>query len=463
MKARLLFLSLLLTSFGLFSQSTVWEQHNANLDTTSGIRYMDAVDTNVVWAIGYDGTYTARTYIQFTRCIDGQNFTAGTFLPDTMDYSASNISAIDDSVAFIACYSKNATLSGIVLRTMDGGATWTNIASPAMFTGSANFPNVVHFYDISTGWVMGDPNNTGGSGNEFEIWRTSDSGSTWSRVPSANLPNPSSGEYGLTDVYTTNGTMNIWYGTNKGRVYYSTDGGNMWSVSSPGGMAGGVQGLAFKDPMNGIVWGLSATTSGAFVMKQTTNGGVNWTTIAVNSTDVGRNALCAIPGYGFMSCGINVAQSGYVTSASFDNGVTWTVLETGISNLERMLEVEMLDSIHGWAGDFEDNTLPTGMNGMAKYIGGQLTVGLRPVAEVNNNLVYPNPSNGQITVRLGKAKSGTKISVRSILGTEVYSTTLTSTAINQNVNMDLSKFDKGIYFVNIISDGNVEVQKVIIE
>lgn len=463
MKTRLLSFALLLTGFGAFSQSTVWQQLNSNLDTVAGIRYMDAVDTNVVWAIGYDGTYPGQNYIKFTRTIDGQNFNSGTFLPDTMDYSASNISAINDSVAFIACYSKNATLSGTVLRTTDGGTTWTNIASPAMFTGAANFPNVVHFYDMANGWAMGDPNNTGGSGNEFEIWITSDSGSTWSRVPSAQIPNPQSGEYGLTNVYTTVGTNFIWYGTGKGRVYRSTDGGNNWAVSSPGGMAGGVAGLAFRDSIHGIVWGLSAATSGTFVMKKTADGGATWTAITVNTTDVGRNALCAIPGYGYMSCGINVAQSAYVTSVSFDEGVTWTVLESGMTNLERMLEVEMLDSIHGWAGDFADNTPPMGLNGMAKYIGGQLTVGLRPVAEINNNMVYPNPSNGVINVRLGKAKAGTVISVRNLLGTEVYNTKLTSTGVDQKVNIDLSGYAKGIYLVTINNGSTTEVQKVIID
>lgn len=372
MKKQLLALSLLLMSFGLFSQSTVWQPKNANIDSFNvmGARYIWAVDTNTVWALFYDGTFTTAAINKFTKTVDGNTFKSGLFLPDTNYYNPSNIVAVNDSTAMIACYSKDAGRDGIIMRTNDSGATWFNIADTSfMFTGPANFPNIVHFYDNNIGWCQGDPNNPS---TEYEIYRTWDGGANWLRIPAANVPNPTSGEYGLTNVYTTYGYNHIWWGTNKGRVFHSADSGSTWTVSSVGGMAAGVQGLAFRDSMNGFVWGTN-TAGGPMVWKRTSNGGVTWTTVTMNATDVGSYDMCAIPGRAaYMSVGINVGQSAYVTSVTTDDGATWTVLEQGTTNVERMLDVMMLDSAHGWAGNFTDQTTPY-LYGMNKYIGPVIT------------------------------------------------------------------------------------------
>lgn len=368
MKKHLLALSLMVLSMGMFSQSTIWQPYNADVDSfnTQGCRYMWAVDTNSVWALFYDGTYTTRANNEFTRTDDGMTFKAGLFLPDTFYYNPSNIVAVNDSVAMISCYSKDASRNGVIMRTNDSGKTWMNIADTSfMYTGGANFPNVVHFYDNNIGWTMGDPNNPS---TEYEIYRTWDGGATWTRVPAANVPNPTSGEYGLTNVYTTYGWNNIWWGTNKGRVFRSNDTGATWAVANPGGMAAGIQGLAFRDAMNGFVWGIN-TAGGPTVWKRTSDGGITWTTVTMNATDVGRYDMCAIPGRAaYMSVGINVGGSAYVTSITTDDGATWNVLETGITNTERMLKVMMLDSMHGWAGTFTDQTTPY-LYGMNKFIG----------------------------------------------------------------------------------------------
>jgi hypothetical protein len=216
-----------LTILGLKTMGQVWQPYNANLDTSIQINLISVVDSNTVWGIG-SPNYNSKPYNKFTRTINGSTFTFGSFADST--FKASNISAINDSTAYIACYSTTGQ-NGQILKTNNGGITWTNIASNTMFTGATNFPDVVHFYDAMNGWALGDPNNTNGWGNEFEIWRTSDGGITWTRVPAANIPNPLSGEYGLTNAYTTVGTNHIWFSTSKGRVYYSADRGNTWNVT----------------------------------------------------------------------------------------------------------------------------------------------------------------------------------------------------------------------------------------
>src|ERR1700761_4858100 len=164
--------------------------------------------------------------------------------------------------------------SGKIRKTINGGATWTNASdSSTLFIGASNFPDFVHFWDANNGIALGDPNNTNGSGNEFEIWRTHNGGTNWTRVSGANIPNPSSSsEYGLTNSYTTMGKR-VWFGSSVGRVFSSLDSGKTWTVGTATGLLGGVQGLAFRDSMNGICWGLATTTATTNSLKKTINGG----------------------------------------------------------------------------------------------------------------------------------------------------------------------------------------------
>src|SRR5690606_35089027 len=81
------------------------------------------------------------------------------------------------------------------------------------------------FFDINNGITQGDP-----ASGYFEIYTTTDGGTNWTRVPNANIPTPLSGEYGYNNMFETVGDI-IWFATNKGRLYKSTDKGLNWTVS----------------------------------------------------------------------------------------------------------------------------------------------------------------------------------------------------------------------------------------
>ncbi len=383
MKKILLTLSLFVAGIGAaYSQSTIWKPYDIKVDTSWGIRYMSAVDTSTIWAVAFDGSNTTRTSNVFVRTKNGgQSFSKGMFLPDTNTYNAANISAVDTAIAYVACFEKAADGgSGVIRKTINGGLTWTNASdSLTMFTGASNFPDFVHFWDANNGLALGDPNgNTSGSGTEFELWRTNNGGTTWTRVADANLPNPLSGEYGLTNCYTTYGS-HMWFGTNKARVYASADSGKTWTVNATviAGLAGQVEGVAFRNSLNGLAWGQSTTsaTTTVYNLAKTSDGGATWLAIPTATTNVsiGTNDICAVPGANsFMSVGINKAKSAYVTSITGDDGTTWNILESGQTNAVRMLQVQMLDTLNGWAGCFSDTTHPLGKNGMDRYMGAKI-------------------------------------------------------------------------------------------
>ncbi len=370
MKKQLLALTLFMMSIGLFSQSIIWKPENSNLDTAWGTRWISVVDSNSAWAIGEDG-WAASTSIKFTRTQNGTTFVPGTFLPDTLYYASANISAVNDSVAYIPCYSKDATRNGIIMKTMNRGVSWTNVADTSfMFVGSNNFPDWAHFYDNNRGIVMGDPN-----GGNFEIYHTYNGGTTWTRVPNGNIDLPTSGEYGVTDVLTWYGKKHLWFGTNHGgsnaveHVYRSNDTGHTWQSAQIPGLLAGVSGLSFRDSLNGLAWGNPSST-GKTIVKRTNDGGITWTTV-IQHNNVGTYAISSVPGRNaFLSVGLDSLGTAYLTSVTYDDGGTWTVLESGITSDVRMLKVTMLDSAHGWAGCFSDNTnVPFGSNGMDKWMG----------------------------------------------------------------------------------------------
>jgi len=468
MKKQLLSIAFIGASISSFAQ--LWMPVNSNLDTTSGIRYMSAVDTNVIWAIGYDGNVPARTYNKFTRTIDGGNFVSGNFFADTNTFSPSNISAVDANTAFISSYAKAGDgTPGQIIKTTDGGLSWININDTAMYRGAANFPNIVHFWDVNNGWTQGDPNNTFGSGNEFEIWRTNNGGTNWTRVPGANIPNPLSGEYGTVDVYTTFGDHHIWYGTNKGRIFRSSDTGATWQAVQLSGMAGGVYGLAFRDSLNGMVWGAATTAATpTIVFRVTSDGGATFTALNTtnNTNNIGWTAVDNVPGTNaYMSVGLTISRTQYVTSISKDDGLTWTVLEAGTTNTERIIELEVLDSLHAWGGNFSDNSLPLGFGGMAKYAGPVMhTIGVAPVATKTTLFeAYPNPNTGIFNLKFDKVIAGSTLKVSDVLGKEAFTLTLNSSSLNKEIKIDLSSFAKGIYLLNLTGpNGNIS-KKIIVE
>jgi len=389
MKKILLTLSLLVAGIGAtFSQSAIWEAHNINVDTSRGIRWMDAVDTNTVWGLIYDGAVPARSSNIFVKTGNGNVFTHGTFMADTNTYNSSNISAVDSMIAYVAIFDKAADgTSGKIVKTVNGGVSWTNASdSLTMFAGAANFPDFVHFWDANNGLALGDPNGSvagGAAPAEFEIWRTHNGGTNWTRVPDANIPNPVAGEFGLTNGFFALGAK-MWYVTNKAHVYRSSDSGKTWLVSTAvPGLAGQVDGVAFRDTLNGLAWGRASTAAtAAFNIAKTVNGGATWTAVTTTTTtQLGTSDICVVPGKNtYMSVGVNKGNNAWITSISPDDGTTWNVLEskpnTTIANqYALMLQVQMLDSLHGWAGCFSDTSnKPIGRNGMDKYRGPKIAL-----------------------------------------------------------------------------------------
>jgi PKD repeat protein len=349
MKKKLLLL-LLFCGFFLSSQAQWVLQSSAFPTPARGIKYICAVDTNVVWATGYDGSVASAPEIQeFTRTTNGGAKWKARSISGYTGDGLAMVYATDSMNAWIPVW--YAAGGGTIIHTTNGGVSWTSQPT-ATFAAPNGFPNVVHFWDANEGFCMGDPN-----GGYFEIYTTVDGGTTWTRVPQANIPANLTGEYGTTGMYSVVGDI-IWYTTGLGRVYKSIDKGHHWTVSATPNTTSQME-ISFRDANHGIVQANTAPNPAYY----TTDGGSTWQTL-VSTGNFYRSGFCYVPGTTstYVSAGSDYTTPFMGTSFSTNDGATWDTITT----TTQFLGVDFVDNRHGWGGAFSTDSV-TG--GMWKYTG----------------------------------------------------------------------------------------------
>ncbi len=445
-------------STGLIAQpSPDWNTlQNTNFPgTASGTRFLDAVDANVVWAIGYNGFQAARNYNWFTLTQNGgTSFFSGNVFADTNTYVLSSIEGINATTAWVTAYLKASGNKGVIYKTTNGGGSWINGGTSTMFNSTASFANFTCFTNATTGICLGDPVL-----GEYEMYRTTNGGTSWVAVPGINIPNPlSTTEYGLVDVYTKQGS-NIWFGSNTNRIFHSSDDGLNWSASVISGASQGIISIAFRDALHGIAFAYTGTsTTPTFGYSTTNDGGTTWTPLAPNPPNMGMNDVCAIPGTSvFASCG--AAPGNNVLAYSTDDGITWT--DWGSVGLQ-YLKIDFVNSTTGWASSFADQ-MTTGVGGIYKYTGVGFPSALKPLNQNSSIHLYPNPSQGIFTITLPLAKRGLTIEVMDVFGKLVYTEQTSSQLPNESKQLNLSFLAKGIYTINLKTTDSNYLSKIIID
>lgn len=444
---KILLLSLCLTAISSFGQAFWTVKATTFSQVSRGLDDMSIVDNNIVWAKAYDGASTTPQNVrEFTRSIDGGN----TWNSGTMNLGAnqtflsvSSIHAFSATTAWVSAYSTNpASVNGGIWKTTDSGATWTKQTTALFNNASDSFTNIVYFWDANNGFAQGDPED-----GYFELYTTTNGGTNWTRVPSANIPAPLTGEYGYVHNYDTIGDI-IWFGTNKGRIYKSVDKGMNWTVSqSPitdfGGTA--VSGsFSFKDANNGLL--VKKATNP--LLYKTINGGTTWTPVTYTGI-MGGSDLAYIPGTNAVvtvgSTGTGTTTSNF-TSYSTNNGTSWTQVMVGI----QVATLKFKDATTGFGGGF---TTSASAGGVYKYTGTQL--GIDQFDDAPKLALWPNPA--QNTIQFSGANVA-QVVIFDLLGKQVLSQNLVS-GISA---VDISNLTNGMYLVQAAdSNGTISTLKFI--
>ena len=202
--------------------------------TSLSLFSVKTVDANVAWAAGGNGGATEPVVLRTTDGGLSWNDVTGNLTA----LDAYCVTAIDATHAWIG------TGSGAIYATLNGGASW--FAEPYPGTQSP-FIDGVWFFDANNGYAMGDPAGQA-SGDKFIVLKTTNGGQTWSHL--ANEPVIVAGEAGWNNSFWWTDINHGWFGTNQSRVWRTVDGGSTWSSAGSG--AANSYGVAFRDANYGI-------------------------------------------------------------------------------------------------------------------------------------------------------------------------------------------------------------------
>ena len=444
-KLLLCFLLISLTS----TISAQWTSQATGFSAASrGLSQVTALDANTVWALAYDGSGLGTNVQEFTKTTNGGvTWTAGTIDVGNTVWELNNISPISATTAWVSAIN-NITGDanngvGYISKTSDGGVTWTPQCETCFQVAGSSFLNGVYFWNANVGVAYGDP-----EGTEYEIWRTTDGGTNWTRVPGASIANPLSGEYGYnSSPIAAGGTL--WFPTNKGRLYRTTDQGATWTAAQApltdfGAALPANSGSAiFSSATNGYLLKTSGTVAvPVYTYYTTTNGGTTWGT---GTTFTGtRRILNYIPGTTTIVATSQAAPVG--TSISTNNGATWTEVEA----LEQRGASAFLNGSTGWCAGFSADALTDGVFNLTSPLGTENFENTNPFK------VFPNPANSIITI------SSTNVDSYNLTVTDLSGKIVMTKSLNVIENtLDISSLSAGAYFFELSSDNIKDVVKIL--
>lgn len=422
--------TLLLVS--IVSNAQNWSIKATGFTTSSrSLNKISIANANVIWANAFDNSVPLnpkQNVKEITLSIDGGN----TWTPKTVNLGADNtllgissISAISDKIAWISVYPETGGTGGI-WKTIDGGTSWSK-QTTAPFNAAKSYPNFVHFWDANNGVAQGDP-----EGGEFEIYTTTNGGTNWTKVPGTNIPDPTIlGEAGYFKQYCISGNT-IWFGTDKGRIFKSTDKGINWTANTSPSADFGLDNFTFSDTNKGLL-----LTYNPVKLYKTTDGGVSWNTTPIPYTgQVFNTNITYVPGTS------KVISSAYAnplgSSYSLDDGASWTTIDSGVFHGD----LAFLNSGFGFSAGLNSSST---VGGISKFSG---TLFVEKFDLTNQITAYPNPTNGILNLN-SESSIIKQASVFDLSGKQVYSSKFSGT---NNVTLDLKSVQTGVYFLKTTTD-----------
>ena len=119
---------------------------------------------NSVWThIGFDSLGNDTKW--FLRTADGGKTWRFDTIQSPEGYVIGSISPVDGNICYASMYNQAVGLGGGIFKTIDGGATWKQLAVGKIFDANS-FVDFVYFFDAENGLAVGDAN-----GLVVHIWK----------------------------------------------------------------------------------------------------------------------------------------------------------------------------------------------------------------------------------------------------------------------------------------------------
>ena len=235
-----------------------------------------------------------------------------------------------------------------------------------------------------------------------------------------------------------------------GFVVKTTDGGVTWNLL-PTGTTNALKSVWFTDVNHGVAVGASG------IILKTADGGVTWDVVSIYQTVMLNSVYFTDDSTGYavgsgMVVGLPLGM--YINIGTLfktiDGGATWISLPSGTAN--------------GLASVFFSGTNA----GYAVGIGGTILSTIKGIVSISETsrpassfTLFPNPTNGRITIT--NKKHLKEVAIITIFDSKG-ATVLQEEFLGQNpVDMDVSSLTKGIYFVKIQNEWEIETKKLVIQ
>ena len=141
------------------------------------------------------------------------------------------------------------------------------------------------------------------------------------------------------------------------------------------------------------------------------------------------------------------AEAGTIDGTGITGTVTWTTNWEGTATIK-------VKGINEACGESELSD--------AFEVECSICTGIGEYGDLAGIQVYPNPSNGQFTVKFDKNIGQTQIVVMNMLNQILYDQS-TETMNANAVSFDLSNYAEGVYFVRIKTDSSEQIRKIIVQ
>jgi len=399
-------LVLLISSQGITAQN--WSRVD-NLVTDRPLFGVSFADNNNVFAVGGNGSVTG--YGVMVKSSDA----GATWSTVDIGFPVLRLNTIKFTsplVGYAAGFSLN------IIKTTDGGATWTNLFPnlPEAVRNYVTSQPTQEFWDLD----FSDDNNGYVVGYNGQVLKTTDGGATWT-----HKPNFGTGTYRDIDVRSETLAYLALHGNN---LQKSTDGGMTWVNMSYPTVAVHLFSTYFVSDDTGFATGQPVAGQPGYVLK--TTDGTNWTNTALGNAGQIFNRVVFVNN----TTGFIVGNSGKIFTTT-NTGGSWSEMISGTGNTLRNF-------------DFSSNVR------IAVGDGGTI-MRLVDITTSNENLlenkliqIYPNPVKDVLNIMSNLEVK--KITVRDITGKVVL---LSET--QQNINM--AHLSKGVYLLQVqTAEGLIE-------
>ncbi len=284
--------------------------------TTAGLIAVSAVNEQVVWVSGTRGTVL--------RTLDGGDTWSIRPVPGGEQLQFRDIHAVSADTAWVLSIGNGA--DSRIYRTTNGGSSWDlQFSNPDTLA----FYDCMAFFDRRQGFAISDAPDA-----LLRILRTDNGGASWALIPREGQPAALKDE----GAFAASGGCAVSWGERHGwiaagtpgsRVFRTTDAGRTWTVHNTPlyqGPGGGMAAVAFRDSLHGIAVasrnGVALDTTSAAVAL-TRDGGVTWQLLPNRPPAGSLYGVTWFPGIAPTAA---IASSLGGLMLTRDEGTTWTLV-----------------------------------------------------------------------------------------------------------------------------------------